>query len=350
MTVTAAKKRFRDSHRLCVAPMMDWTDRHFRYFMRQITRHTRLYTEMIPTGAILFGNRQRFLDFNPCEHPIAIQLGGSDARQLAECARIAEDWGYDEINLNVGCPSERVQGGRFGACLMATPDVVARAVEAMSRATNRPITVKHRIGIDDLDTYDHLKRFVEIVHRAGCQHFIVHARIAILKGLGPRENRTIPPLRYEDVYRLKSDFPFLTIVINGGIRSLEEAQRHLQIVDGVMIGRAAYENPYLFALADAVIFNDPDARPPTRREIIQSMIPYIDRCREDGIYPRHILRHMLGLFANQPGSRRWRRFLSEQGQRKAIDGQILLEAMALIPDHILDERPDFTTQSIDTIR
>ena len=337
---------WRKSHRLCVAPMMDWTDRHFRYFMRQITRHTRLYTEMIPTGAILYGNRRRFLDFHPCEHPIAIQLGGSEARQLAECARIAEDWGYDEINLNVGCPSKRVQGGRFGACLMATPDVVARAVEAMTRATQLPITVKHRIGIDNLNTFAHLKRFVETAYQAGCQHFIVHARMAILKGLGPKENRTIPPLRYEDVYQLKSDLSFLTIVINGGIRTLEEAQQHLQKVDGVMIGRAAYENPFLFALADAIIFNDVASPPPTRREIIQSMIPYIDRCRKEGIFPRRIIRHMLGLFANQPGCRRWRRFLSEQGQRKGIDGRILLEAMALIPDHILDARPVFSNNAM----
>ncbi len=334
------------THRFCIAPMMDCTDRHFRYFIRRITRHARLYTEMIPTGALLYGDRRRFLDFSPEEHPLAVQLGGGDPYELAECARLATDWGYDEINLNVGCPSDRVQKARFGACLMATPDVVARAVEAMGKVTSLPITVKHRLGIDTQGSYQDLRNFVNIVRRAGCRHFIVHARIAILKGLGPKQNRSVPPLRYEMVYQLKKDFPDCTIVINGGIRNLDAVQHHLRFVDGVMVGRAAYENPYFLSLVDSVVFGV-NQTPPSRREIIQAMIPYLDQCLQEGIHPHRVVRHMSGLFAHQPGARRWRQLLSQQAPSTKRRGNILREALALIPEKVLDQRSSAHSLSLE---
>ncbi len=245
-----------ETRAVSVAPMMDRTDRHFRYFMRQITRRTLLYTEMVTMNAILHGDRESLLGYSEEEHPIALQLGGDDPGKLAECAKIAEDWGYDEVNLNVGCPSDRVQKGRFGACLMAYPDVVARSVEAMREACGLAVTVKHRIGVDDLDQYEDMKRFVETVARAGCDRFSVHARKAWLQGLSPKENREVPPLRYEDVYRLKDEFRDLKIEINGGIKTLAETKTHLERVDAVMIGRAAYDNPYVFAEVDREIFGD----------------------------------------------------------------------------------------------
>ncbi len=322
--------------------MMDWTDRHYRYFMRQITRHTLLYTEMITTGAILFGDKPRHLDFSPEERPLAIQLGGDDPAALAECAAIAQEWGYDEVNLNVGCPSDRVKNGHFGACLMATPELVARSVRAMKKAVNLPVTVKHRIGIDHLNRYTDLRRFVEIVAAAGADRFIVHARIAILEGLSPKENRTIPPLQYDYVYRLKEEFPQLIIEINGGIRDFNAAREHLKYVDGVMIGRAAYEDPYLFATADAVFFND-TGRLPTRRQIILAMVPYINTMREKDVYAWHIIRHMLNLFKGQRGAKHWRRWLSEQGRGPDVTGEILLEAMSKIPEEVLDTPPVLPT-------
>lgn len=324
---------------LSVAPMLDWTDRHYRYFMRQITRHTLLYTEMITTGAILYGDKHRHLDFSPEEKPVAIQLGGSDPAALAECAAIAESWGYSEINLNVGCPSDRVQNGHFGACLMATPETVARAVDAMKRAVNIPVTVKHRIGIDGLERYEDLRRFVDVVAAAGTDRFIVHARIAILQGLSPKENRTVPPLQYDLVYRLKEEFPHLIIEINGGITTFEAAQSHLRYVDGVMIGRAAYENPYLFATADNIFFNS-NRIPPTRRQIIETMVPYIQQMRARDIYPAHILKHMLNLFKGKPGAKHWRRFLSETMYQPGVTETVLLQAMEHIPESVLDERPE----------
>jgi tRNA-dihydrouridine synthase A len=315
---------------LSVAPMMDCTDRHFRYFMRQITRRTLLYTEMIVTGAILRGERARFLDFSPVEHPIAIQLGGDDPADLAACARIAEDWGYDEVNLNVGCPSDRVQSGRFGACLMAQPDTVARAVEAMRAAVSIPVTVKHRIGIDDRDSYEHMRDFVRTVAGAGADRFSVHARIAWLSGLSPKENRDVPPLRYPDVHRLKAEHPHLAIEINGGIRDLDGAAAQLAHVDAVMIGRAAYDHPWLFADADRRLFAS-DWAPASRVAVAEAMIDYADDqlCRGNGLH--YITRHMLQLFNGQRGARVWRRFLGEKALRRGIGPEVIRDALAQLP-------------------
>lgn len=306
-----------DTCRLSIAPMMEWTDRHYRYMMRLITRCTTLYTEMITASAILFGDKKMHLTFSNEEHPLIIQLGGSDPQQLKESAQIAEDWGYDEINLNVGCPSSRVRDGAFGACLMATPELVAELVEAMRSVVSIPVTVKHRIGIDDLGHYEDLCRFVDIVKESGCDRFIVHARIAILGGLTPKENRTIPPLRFEDVYQLKRDFPELWIEGNGQVKSLEEVQEKLNFLDGVMIGRAAYENPFLFANADSVVYDQEDPGL-TRREVVEAMIPYIERVHREGTPIKCVTRHMLNLFKGQPGGKRWRRSISESRELSDI--------------------------------
>ena len=323
---------------LSIAPMMDRTDRHYRYFMRHITRRTLLYTEMVTTGALLHGDRERLLAFDPLEKPLALQVGGDDPDQLAACARLAAAWDYDEINLNVGCPSDRVQNGRFGACMMARPDHVADCVAAMRAATRLPVTVKHRIGIDHLDRYEDLAHFVDAVARTGCDRFAVHARIAILKGLSPKENRTIPPLRYDDVYRLKADFPDLAIEINGGITTLEQAWRHLGEVDGVMIGRAAYDHPFLFANADAVL--DASAPlAPSRREALDGMLPYLEQCDAHGQPASRTLRHLLGLFAHQPVAKAWKRYLSRYMRPTAPAAVVIREAMAQIPEAILDARP-----------
>jgi tRNA-dihydrouridine synthase A len=299
------------THPLSVAPMMDRTDRHFRYFMRQMTRRTLLYTEMVTVGAILHGDRSRLLGFSPEEKPLALQVGGDDPKALALCAQIAEDMGYDEINLNVGCPSDRVQNGNFGACLMAQPERVADCVAAMRGAVQIPVTVKHRIGIDDRDTYEDMVAFVRVVAAAGCDRFSVHARKAWLQGLSPKENRNIPPLRYEDVYRLKQDFPHLAIEINGGVQTLEQVCVHLGHVDAVMIGRAAYDNPYLFATVDQAIYGE-DKRPLTRPEIAEAMFPYIERWVNQGGKLHAVTRHMLQLFTGEPGTRAWKRYLTEQ--------------------------------------
>jgi tRNA-dihydrouridine synthase A len=323
---------------LSIAPMMERTDRHYRYFMRQITHCTLLYTEMITASAILRGNRDKLLGFSSVELPLALQLGGDDPEQLAECARLAEDWGYSEVNLNVGCPSDRVQSGHFGACLMAQPMLVARCVAAMRRVTTLPVTVKHRIGINGLERYEDLARFVRLVARAGCDRFIVHARIAVLQGLSPRENRTVPPLRYTDVYRLKADFPELVIEINGGITTLAQASEHLRAVDGVMIGRAAYDNPYLFALADALYFAT-EAPRPTRRQVIEAMIPYVEQWVARGVAASHILRHMLGLFAHQRLAKAWKRFLSTNLLSAPYPACLLRDAIRQIPDDVLDLSP-----------
>ena len=310
---------------LSVAPMMDCTDRHYRFFMRLITRRTLLYTEMVTTGAILHGDRERELGFDPVEHPVALQLGGEDAAQLAECAKIAVDYGYDEVNLNVGCPSSRVQTGSFGACLMAEPQKVADAVAAMRAAVSVPVTVKHRIGIDDLDRYEDMAGFVDVVRRAGADRFSVHARKAWLQGLSPKQNRTIPPLRYDDVYRLKREFPRLQVEINGGITSLDEVEGHLEHVDGVMIGRAAYREPYLFAEADRRVFGD--ATPPhSREQIVEIMQDYLAKWTARGTRPQHVVRHLLTLYAGIPGARRWKRFLSENVNREELRDRLLLEA------------------------
>lgn len=323
---------------LSVAPMMDRTDRHYRYFMRQITRKTLLYTEMITTAALRHGDPRRFLAFSEVEKPLALQLGGDDPAALAYCARLAEDWGYDEVNLNVGCPSDRVKQGRFGACLMAQPEVVARGVEAMRQATSLRVTVKHRIGIDGLERYEDMERFVGVVAEAGCETFIVHARIAVLHGLSPKENRTVPPLRYDDVYRLKAAYPQLHIAINGGITSLHEAAAHLEAVDGVMIGRAAYDQPFLFAPADGLFFAEP-SRPPSRRQVLEAMLTYLETWAARGLPPHRITRHLLGLFAHQPAARAWRRLLSEQTLTADSAITALQTALNELPAKVLDARP-----------
>jgi tRNA-dihydrouridine synthase A len=324
--------------------MMERTDRHYRYFMRQITRHTLLYTEMITASAILRGNRDKLLGFSDIERPLALQLGGDDPAQLAECARLAEDWGYSEVNLNAGCPSDRVQSGHFGACLMAQPALVARCVEAMRRVTSLPVTVKHRIGIDGLERYVDLGHFVRVVAQAGCDRFIVHARIAVLQGLSPRENRTVPPLRYADVYRLKADFPALVIEMNGGITTLTQVDEHLQAVDGVMIGRAAYDNPYLFALADRRYFAA-ETPIPRRRQVLEAMLHYVEHCSAGGVAASHILRHMFGLFAHQRLAKAWKRFLSTNLSSSAGAAALLRDAIEQLPDDLLDHCPQMAVVS-----
>ncbi len=311
--------------------MMDWTDRYDRYFLRLITRRALLYTEMVTANAVLHGDRERLLGFDPAEHPVAAQLGGSDPAALAESARIAADFGYDEINLNVGCPSDRVQTGRFGACLMAEPGLVADCVGAMRAAVGVPVTVKCRIGIDDQDAEEALSEFVEIVAATGCNTFIVHARKAWLQGLSPKENREIPPLDYDRVYRLKAARPDLTIVINGGITALDAAEGHLTRVDGVMLGRAAYQNPYLLADVDRRFYGSTE-NAPTRTEIVTGIIPYIERRMADGVPLNHITRHILGLYQGVPGARAWRRYLSENAHRPGADARVVEQAAALVEE------------------
>jgi tRNA-dihydrouridine synthase A len=314
---------------LSVAPMMDWTDRNCRFFHRQISRHTLLYTEMLTTGAVIHGDRERLLGFSPAEHPVALQLGGSEPEKLAEAARIGEQWGYDEINLNCGCPSDRVQSGRFGACLMAEPQLVARLVGAMREAVRIPVTVKSRIAIDELEEWSTLESFVRQVSAAGCTRFIVHARKAWLQGLSPKENRDIPPLRYELVHRLKAEFPHLDISINGGIRTLDAAAEHLRQVDGVMIGRAAYENPYLLAEADRRFFGGTEA-PRERHAVVEAMLPYIEERLSQGAPLSAMTRHMLGLFQGLPGARAWRRHLSENVHKPGAGPELVSAALAMV--------------------
>ncbi len=319
--------------RLSIAPMLDWTDRYFRYFARQISRHVLLYTEMVTTGALLHGDRARFLDFDPAEHPLALQLGGSDPADLAACCRLGEQWGYDEINLNLGCPSDRVQSGRFGACLMLEPALVADCIRAMADATALPVTAKHRTGVDHHDDYGRLRDFVGTLAEAGCATFIVHARKAWLQGLSPKENREIPPLQYPMVYRLKRDFPELEIVLNGGVTSLAQCDQHLQRVDGVMIGRQAYHDPWLLAQADRRIFDDP-APPPSRHQVIERLLPFIEEQLRRGVPLQRMTRHLLGLFHGRPNARAWRRMLSEQAHLPGADTELVAEAAALVPrDH-----------------
>ncbi|RMO09216.1 tRNA-dihydrouridine synthase [Pseudomonas coronafaciens pv. zizaniae] len=314
------------SRRFSVAPMMDWTDHHCRYFMRLLSRHALLYTEMVTTGALLHGDRDRFLRHDETEHPLALQLGGSTAADLAACARLAEEAGYDEVNLNVGCPSDRVQNNMIGACLMAHPQLVADCVKAMRDAVVIPVTVKHRIGINGRDSYAELCDFVGTVQEAGCQSFTVHARIAILEGLSPKENRDIPPLRYDVVAQLKSDFPDLEIVLNGGIKTLEQCSEHLQVFDGVMLGREAYHNPYLLAQVDQQLFGSM-APVISRHAALEAMRPYIAAHIASGGNMHHVTRHMLGLGLGFPGARRFRQLLSVD-IHKADDPMLLLDKAA----------------------
>lgn len=305
--------------------MLDWTDRHCRYFHRLMTRHTVLYTEMVTTGAIIHGKGD-YLAFSQAEQPVVLQLGGSDPAELAACAKLAKQRGYASINLNVGCPSDRVQNGMFGACLMAKPMLVADCVKAMQDAVDIPISVKTRIGIDDSDEYQFLQDFVVTVAAAGCQQFIIHARKAWLKGLSPKENRDVPPLNYARVYQLKQDFPQLDISINGGIKTLAESQQHLQQLDGVMIGREVYTNPYLLSQVDAIIYQDHWAIP-AQTELVRMMVPYIEQQMAAGARFWHIARHMLGLFQGMPGARQWRRLLSERGHIADAQPSLLLKAL-----------------------
>lgn len=315
--------------------MLGWTDRHARYFFRLISKNTLLYTEMINTGALLhnrqkIGDRKRFLAFHPAEHPLAMQLGGSDPSALAECALIVEDAGFDEINLNVGCPSDRVKSGHFGACLMAEPKLVAECVHAMKAKVQVPVTVKCRVGIDDMEGYQPLKHFVDIVAGGGCNRFIVHARKAWLQGLSPKQNREIPPLQYDLVHRLKTNRPGLNIIINGGIKTIEAARQQLEYVDGVMIGREAYYNPYVLATADRDIYNDPDAGVPEREQIVLQMCEYIDRETSQGTRLHSITRHMLGLYHACPGARNWRRHLSENAHTPDADSSVVKQALTYV--------------------
>ncbi|MGM0633564.1 MAG: tRNA dihydrouridine(20/20a) synthase DusA [Pseudomonadota bacterium] len=314
--------------RFCVAPMLDWTDRHERYFLRLLSRHARLYTEMVTTGALIHGEPQRFLQYDPAEHPVALQLGGCDPDELAHCARLAEQAGYDEVNLNVGCPSDRVQSGRFGACLMADPGLVARGVAAMRQATSLPVTVKTRIGIDDQDSDEFLQRFIEPVADAGCTHFILHARCAWLQGLSPKENRDIPPLNRDRVSRMKQRYPALQFIINGGITTLEECHDLLQSLDGVMLGREIYQNPWLLASVDAELFGEP-RRAQSRGDILRAFLPYVRRELENGTALQHMTRHILGLYRGVPGGKRFRRHLSEQAHRAGAGITVLEDAIAL---------------------
>lgn len=307
--------------------MMDWSDRHCRYFFRQLAPRARLYTEMVTTGALLRGDAARHLRFDPAESPVALQVGGSEPVALARCARLGEDWGYAEINLNCGCPSERVQQGAFGACLMREPELVADCVRAMREAVSIPVTVKHRLGVDDIDAFDFVRRFVEVVARAGCSTFIVHARNAILKGLSPKDNRSVPPLRYGYVYRLKEAFPELGIVANGGIGSLAAIDAHSARVDGVMLGRAAYHDSYLLAAADARLSG---GVAPTRADVVRAMAVYAERERRGGTPLRAITRHLLGLYQGEPRARGWRRMLSDAARLARGEPGLLLEALALV--------------------
>ena len=315
--------------RFCVAPMMDWTDRHCRRFHRLLSRHARLYTEMVTTGALIHGDVPRHLDFNAAEHPVALQLGGSEPDDLAHCARLAERWGYDEVNLNCGCPSERVQRGAFGACLMAEPKLVRDCVKAMADAVSIPVTVKHRIGIDKTDSYDFVRDFVGTVAEGGATVFIVHARSAWLKGLSPKENREVPPLRYEFARRLKADFPGFTIVLNGGIADATAVDQALVDLDGVMIGRHAYHEPWFMAQADQRWFGDAHAAP-NREDVVQAMREYAVVAMSDGAPLRAVTRHMLGLYQGLPGARAWRRMLSDNLRLAQGDANLILDAAAQV--------------------
>jgi len=315
--------------KICVAPMMDWTDRHCRYFMRLLSPSAFLYTEMITAAAIVHGDSTELLNYDESEHPIALQIGGSDVDWMTNAAITAAEFGYDEININVGCPSDRVQSGQFGACLMASPDIVARCLTSMQNNVDVPVTVKTRIGIDDKDSYEFLSSFIEPLIDAGCRKFVVHARIAILDGLSPKDNRTVPPLNYERVYRLKRDYPEIEIVLNGGVTALDQVDEILTAVDGVMIGRQAYHHP--FFLAELEQHLEPNYLLPDRRGIVERMRPYIEQQLDQGEKLSRITRHMLGLFAGQPGARAWRRHLSENANREDAGIEVVLAALDAMP-------------------
>lgn len=309
-------------HRFCAAPMMDWSDRHCRYFWRLMSQKTLVYTEMVTTGALLHGDQARHLAFHPAEHPIALQLGGSDPQELARCARLAQDWGYDEVNLNCGCPSDRVQNNRIGACLMQEPGRVADCVAAMKSATDLPVTVKHRIGVDEMDSNADLSHFVGQLHQAGCRTFIVHARKAWLQGLSPKENRNVPPLDYPRVKALKREFPDCEVIINGGVTSLDEAETLLQELDGVMLGRELYTNPYILAGVDQRFFGSKHPLP-DRDQVLEAFMSYIGTQLAQGLSLKYMTRHILGLYQGQPGGRQFRRIISERAHRPGAGLEVL---------------------------
>lgn len=309
--------------------MMDWSDRHCRYFWRLMTRHSVLYTEMVTTGALIHAGPERFLPYHDAEHPLALQLGGSNADDLAVCARMAQEWGYDEVNLNCGCPSDRVQNGMIGACLMAHPERVATAVAQMRAEVDIPVTVKHRIGIDDMDDYAGMTQFIEPLAAAGCSSFIVHARKAWLQGLSPKQNRGVPPLRYDMVYRLKEEYPELEIIINGGINTIEQCLEHLAYVDGVMVGREAYQNPYLLAEVDALLYNDPHPVL-SRTEVIEQFMLYVDEQLQQGTRLHHMTRHILGMFQGVRGAKQFRRHISENAYKPEANIEVLKTAFSFV--------------------
>jgi tRNA-dihydrouridine synthase A len=325
------------NRRFATAPMMEWSDSHCRQFWRHLTRDAVMYTEMVTTGAIIHGNnRDRFLGYGEEEHPIALQLGGSNAKELAECAKYAQDWGYDEVNLNVGCPSDRVQNNMIGACLMGYPQIVAEGIKAMQDAVDIDVTVKHRIGIDDQDSYPELVNFVGTVAKTGCKTFIVHARKAILKGLSPKENRDVPPLKYDWVHQLKQDFPDLEILINGGLNKFDQIQQQLEHVDGVMLGREAYHNPYIMAEVDNTFYGREKAIP-SRHKIVEDFMPYIEEQLSKDIYLSHITRHILGIFHGQPGARQFRRYISENAHKRGAGLEVLRTALSKVPTEAENE-------------
>lgn len=332
MSNTETQQQF-PMQRFSIAPMLDWTDRHCRYFHRLLASETLLYTEMVTTGAIIHGKGD-FLAYNQEEHPVALQLGGSNPQDLATCAKLAAERGYDEINLNVGCPSDRVQNGKFGAILMAEPQLVADCVAAMREVVDVPVTVKTRIGIDDQDSYEFLTDFISTVsEKGGCDQFTIHARKAWLSGLSPKENREIPPLDYPRAYQLKKDFPHLTVAVNGGVKTLEETLAHLEHLDGVMVGREAYQNPYILAQVDQQIFGL-DKPVKKRSQVVEEMYPYIEQQLSQGAYLGHITRHMLGLFQNMPGARQWRRYISENAHKPGSGIEVVEAALAKIPKEL----------------
>ncbi len=329
MSASASKPKI-SSRRFCVAPMLDWTDHHERRFLRLLSKRAMLYTEMVTTGALIHGDAKRYLHFNKEEHPVALQLGGSEPKEMAICAKMAEDEGYDEVNINVGCPSDRVQNGAFGACLMAEPELVAENISVMQNSVGIPVTVKNRIAIDEMEEYESLYRFLSIVSEAGCETFIVHARKAWLKGLSPKQNRDVPPLNYELVYQMKREFPNLEIIINGGIKTLDESEQHLEQVDGVMIGREAYHNPYLMIDVDHRIYGDEYTPRLSRHEVLEAYIEYMQRQMSQGANLKHMSRHILGLFTGQTGAKAWRRYISENAYKTGADIDVIKKAAAFV--------------------
>lgn len=314
------------NRRFCVAPMLDWTDRHERYLLRLLSKHAVLYTEMVTTGALIYGDKHRHLQFNAEEHPVALQLGGSEPKDMALSAKMAEDYGYDEVNINVGCPSDRVQQGAFGACLMAEAELVAENIVAMQKAVKIPVTVKNRIAIDDMPEYETLHNFLQVVSQAGCKTFIIHARKAWLKGLSPKQNRDVPPLNYQLVYQIKQEFPELEIIINGGIKTLEASEQHLKQVDGVMMGREVYHNPFVMNEVDKRLYSDKTARNSTELEILNQYMDYMQKQLNQGVLLKHMSRHLLGLFTGKPGAKAWRRHISENAYKKGAGIEVIQQA------------------------